>query len=275
MSVKKVDFHSVFQSKKSFTTNFNEVIQNIHDGFILGVYVYLSSLPPDWNVNINQLMSHFSVGRDKIKRTLSWLNKNQLIKYTRARNEDGTFYKPPVDNSVQPCASTCAIEVQEGLTFIEKHKSNHIPKSNSSTRLKTQRVDNPAHGKSAPTNKIINKNTNNNKNTNKSYCASDDARPRSANLLFDHFWEIYPKKKNKERARSIWEMNRYDDLASLIFDDVRNRTLNEIQWREDQFIPHPSTYLQNKRWEDEITLGKIPAPKKESPMEMAFRMCLS
>ncbi len=169
MSVKKIDFNSVIQSKKSFTTNFNEVIQNIHDGFTLGVYIYLSSLPPNWNVNVKQLMIHFDTGRDKIKRTLSWLNDKELIIYIRPRNEDGTFRKDTVDNF-----NNCAIEVQEGLKFIEKIKSNqqHIsthPETsimdkslykNQSTRLKIQRLDNPASGKSAPINKIINKKTN-------------------------------------------------------------------------------------------------------------------
>jgi hypothetical protein len=168
MSVKKLDFDSIRQSKKSFTTNFNEVIQNIPNAFYLGVYIYLSSLPTDWKVNIKQLMGHFSSGREKIQRTLKWLNDNELIDYIRIRDENGKFIKDPVDNF-----NHCAIEVQEGLKFIENTIKNQqlnttIPETRimanklykkQPTILKNQSVEKPHCGFSSPTNTIINTNT--------------------------------------------------------------------------------------------------------------------
>jgi hypothetical protein len=105
------------------------------------------------------------------------------------------------------------------------------------------------------------------KEKDKRYCASDDARSKTKQSYFDDFWDTYPRKKDKGRAKKIWESQKCDILAKEIIEDVKNRTINEAQWQDEQFIPHPSTYLRNKRWEDEITLRRT-KPKKESHQEM-------
>ena len=97
MSVKKLEFNSVKQAKKGYTTFLNEVVQNISNGFILGVYTYLSTLPPEWEVNRVQLGKHFGVGRDKINDALSWLNNNYLIEYKQEHNDKGEFEKAYIE----------------------------------------------------------------------------------------------------------------------------------------------------------------------------------
>jgi len=84
-------------------------------------------------------------------------------------------------------------------------------------------------------------------------CAND------AQIGFEDFWAEYPKKKDKAKAKAKWKSKKLDSKAEIILEDVRNRKVNDYDWRKEdgKYIPYPSTYLNGKRWEDEIT----PIPK--------------
>jgi hypothetical protein len=67
---------------------------------------------------------------------------------------------------------------------------------------------------------------------------------------FDEFWAAYPetKKVGKVAAEKAWRKLKPDAaLIATIIADVKKRA-----WHPDpQFIPHASTYLNGRRWEDE------------------------
>lgn len=89
----------------------------------------------------------------------------------------------------------------------------------------------------------------------KSSCASKAAR--AVDNSFDEFWKRYPKKKNKEEARRKWKKIP-PEVIPLIFEKLEQQKIYEQQWQNPEYIPLPSTYLHNKRWEDEIS---TPTPK--------------
>jgi len=68
---------------------------------------------------------------------------------------------------------------------------------------------------------------------------------------FEEFWQIYPVKKGKSKALATWKRRHYDNIADTIIADVRERQNKDRKWR-DGFIPHGSTYVNNKAWEDDI-----------------------
>jgi len=71
---------------------------------------------------------------------------------------------------------------------------------------------------------------------------------------FDSFWTFYPRKAGKEAARRAWAKLRPDEhIMQLILDNVRER-VEKGEWRKDNqsYILHASTYLNQKRWEDEV-----------------------
>jgi uncharacterized protein YdaU (DUF1376 family) len=73
---------------------------------------------------------------------------------------------------------------------------------------------------------------------------------------FETFWKIYPKKVSKENAKKAWlKIKPNDDLIVKITKAVNDQKLSE---REQQFIPHAATWLNNKRWEDEVTNTQKP-----------------
>lgn len=69
---------------------------------------------------------------------------------------------------------------------------------------------------------------------------------------FDEFWKIYPRKENKKKAHAIWERRQLDLKADLIINDVILRMEKHEPWKDKQYIPHATTYLNGERWEDEI-----------------------
>ena len=71
---------------------------------------------------------------------------------------------------------------------------------------------------------------------------------------FDSFWTFYPRKAGKEAARKAWAKLRPDEhIMQMIADNVRER-VEKGEWRKDNqsYILHASTYLNQKRWEDEV-----------------------
>jgi len=70
------------------------------------------------------------------------------------------------------------------------------------------------------------------------------------NDQFEMFWKSYPKKTAKESAKKAWiKIKPNDELIVKITKAVKDQKLSD---REQQFIPHAATWLNNKRWEDEI-----------------------
>jgi len=72
--------------------------------------------------------------------------------------------------------------------------------------------------------------------------------------LFAKFWKLYPNKKGKAAAEKAWtKLKVTEDLFNLITQGLAKQCVS-AGWVKDkgEFIPHPSTWLNGKRWEDEI-----------------------
>jgi len=70
--------------------------------------------------------------------------------------------------------------------------------------------------------------------------------------LFAEFWEVYPKKVAKQEAEKVWRKLRVDSaLFEAIMQGVE-RWKQSAQWADTQFVPHPATFLNGKRWEDHV-----------------------
>ena len=89
--------------------------------------------------------------------------------------------------------------------------------------------------------------------------------PRAPNgaepVGFADFWSIYPRKESKPNAIKAWaRLNPSGDTQAQILKDVSKRKTSEA-WVKDngQYIPHPGTYLNQKRWED---LFELPETKE-------------
>jgi len=80
---------------------------------------------------------------------------------------------------------------------------------------------------------------------------------------FAAFWSAYPRKEGKGKAEDAFgKLIVTDDLLATMLKSI-DAAKQSDQWRKDggQYIPHPSTWLNQRRWEDEVTV----APGSQKP----------
>jgi hypothetical protein len=120
-------------------------------------------------------------------------------------------------------------------------------------------------------------NTLNNKNTN----AREEEQPKQPPIKqeveltplqkrFKEFWDAYPKKVGKGAAEKSYKKIKPDsDLQERIMGAIYDAKKSK-DWKKDngQYIPHPATWLNQKRWEDE--LDPEPEPPDGTPQPIAF-----
>ena len=79
--------------------------------------------------------------------------------------------------------------------------------------------------------------------------------------LFGEFWVAYPRKVGKANCQKWFEKHKVDrkTLDAMLTSIAYLKTTE--QWKKDdgKFIPHPQTWLNGRRWEDETAQP----PKKE------------
>lgn len=84
---------------------------------------------------------------------------------------------------------------------------------------------------------------------------------------FEPFWSSYPRKIGKGAAEAAWlkiKPRPTDEFTTQVIEKIEQLKLS-YDWRKDSgaFIPHPSTWLNRKGWEDEVVYDR-PKDQKES-----------
>jgi len=72
---------------------------------------------------------------------------------------------------------------------------------------------------------------------------------------FAEFWIKYPRKTAKQDAEKAWaRLKPSVELQSTLITAVDHQA-KSLDWTKDggKFIPHPATWLNGKRWEDQLT----------------------
>lgn len=84
---------------------------------------------------------------------------------------------------------------------------------------------------------------------------------------FDEFWTRYPRKVGKGAAQSRWHRLSTADRSAVLAAVPEH----VARWREmrteTQFIPHPATWLSQRRWEDQLATDA----RREATMPSAVR----
>lgn len=80
-------------------------------------------------------------------------------------------------------------------------------------------------------------------------------------VRFDEFWDLYLHKVNKAKAKQIWISKKLDNMADEIIEKLNHQ--NNIAYsrhlanKEKGYIPHPTTYLNGERWDDDLAEVKL------------------
>jgi hypothetical protein len=87
---------------------------------------------------------------------------------------------------------------------------------------------------------------------------SDSVNVNDINI-FNEFWDLYNKKLNRELSEKAFKK-----INESEYDLIKNHIPNFVkQFKDKQFQPYFSTYLNTKRWQDEVEVKKPITPRIE------------
>jgi hypothetical protein len=100
--------------------------------------------------------------------------------------------------------------------------------------------------------------------------AKTEIEMQSAASDFETFYSAYPRKVSKTNAEKAWKKQK------CVLSEVMPSLQKQMKlWNDPQFIPHPATWLNGRRWEDDLTTKSIPtqqtAYKNNSNANLAQR----
>lgn len=77
--------------------------------------------------------------------------------------------------------------------------------------------------------------------------------PPEGDARFDAFWSAYPRKVDKQKAIKSFKWLKVDDELLRVILAALEKQKRSPQWTKDggTYIPHPTTWLNNRRWEAE------------------------
>ncbi len=106
--------------------------------------------------------------------------------------------------------------------------------------------------------------------------------PSTYSEKFERFWNVYPKKVGKGEAWKIWKRMRFDTEIDRFIKAVEKQSRSD-DWKKNngQYIPNPSTWLNQGRWDDELSYGKYsssitsPNPKGDGRLSLEQEIAMN
>jgi hypothetical protein len=195
-----------------------------------GVLVAILARPDNWRIRSEQLAIEGREGRDAVRAALTELKDHGYLMVEKVRQPDGTFMTEQVVYDT-PNATKVLVAPET-----EKPAPDNQASENQAL-LQVMEISN--ENKHMPTLEVGEK---------------------TGSSEFDIFWESYPRKVGKTKAQRVWgRLSRVDRLAAL-------QALPEhvTMWRIKQvtadYIPHPTSWLNARRWEDELISAQTVLP---------------
>lgn len=69
---------------------------------------------------------------------------------------------------------------------------------------------------------------------------------------FAAFWEFYPRGESKQAAIRAWDKLRPSDELIAVMGRALQRQMRKPEWQRGVGIPYAATWLNQRRWEDEL-----------------------
>ena len=233
------------KQRKNFTILPNSTLRDkrlsLKTRAILAIMV---SVPDDWDFTVSGLASICGAGRDAVRSALRELEKYGYLTRAQRHDESGHFSRNEYIVTDEPTA--------RGETPLPENPSAGEPLTGNPTLQNkdlTNTPYNPPEGDGAAGVQALEK--------------------REVNWeLFERFWQAYPKnrRKKKEAARRAWRKLNPDLALCRVMSAALERDKRSRDWLKDSgaYIPHPSSWLNGRRWEDEPDEapgdGEAPAP---------------
>ena len=85
-------------------------------------------------------------------------------------------------------------------------------------------------------------------------------------MSFTDFYSLYPRKQGRRAAEKSWQrmtMQEQQDALEALSNHIEYWKLKQT---EKDYIPHPATWLNQGRWEDELDMEVKKLKKPELPL---------
>ena len=197
----------------------------------LGILAKMLSLPDNWEFSVTGLCSIFKKdGIDSIRNGLKELEQNGYLVRNRVRDESGKLTSAEWTVSDQPML---------GKPMLENPMLEN-PMLENRTQYNTKEYNT----KEFITKEFITKDIPPISPKGKTDCSD----------LFNQFWTAYPKHIAKQSAVKAFEKLKPDEKLLEAMLKAIEMQKESKQWEKDggAFIPYPATWLNQRRWEDEL-----------------------
>ncbi len=198
-----------------------------------GLLSLMLSLPAEWDYTLAGLAGMNKEGVDAIRTAVMELEQAGYIKREFSRRETGEFNGNNYVIFETPHENSPLLENPTTDSPLLDSPISDFPLPENPTELNTNRVSTNSTPYNPPQGGV-----------------SSQGSERD---LFELFWRSYPRKTDKQRARRAFSKLRVDrPLLERMVSALQQQRASP-QWRKDggQYIPHASTWLSGRRWEDE------------------------
>ena len=196
----------------------------------LGILAKMLSLPDNWEFSVTGLCSIFKKdGIDSIRNGLKELEQNGYLVRNRVRDESGKLTSAEWTVSDQPMLVKPMLENPMLENPMLENRTQYNTKEFITKEFITKDIP-PISPKG------------------KTDCSD----------LFNQFWTAYPKHIAKQSAVKAFEKLKPDEKLLEAMLKAIEMQKESKQWEKDggAFIPYPATWLNQRRWEDELPQGE-------------------
>ena len=230
---------------KNFTIIGNYILQSTNVSLkTIGMYAKLASLPDNWKFTEEGLVTICKDGLTSVKTALSELEELGLLLRFRRRNQDGTLGESIYYLFAAPASS------EEKNKVIARYNPMISAIVIEQKTIDEPTVENPMLDYPMLENhEQLNTNI---LNTNKLNTKIKETYKEK----FEKFYKAYPRKVGKSNVEKWFAKNKpNDELFELMIKKLESFKKTP-DWLKDngQFIPYPATWLNQKRWEDELEI---------------------
>lgn len=204
----------------------------------IGLLSKILRLPDDWDYTLEGLARICKEGKDAIRSAIVELERTGYIERRQTHAADGSFagneyivHEAPFDADATPSSDNpTTVSPSSGKPSTDNPSTENPtqPSTKDTKYLDTNTPLTPQRGRRAPKKVAL-------------------WKPER----FAAFWQYYPRGESKQAAIVAWDKLRPDD--ALIDDIARalKRQMASEEWQRGVGIPYASTYLNQRRWEDE------------------------
>ena len=210
--------------------------------FMMGTFFMTNE---EVGIYIRMLCMQHQQGRLSAEEMDSMCGNRSKLRAKFVMDENGMYYNNRLDEEIAKRQAYCDKQRNNRLNAITKSQPslNQAP-----TKLKPS--SNPR-----VENENVNINTDINDNEDKKRESEGEEKITPFDERFNSFWSAYPKKVGKAYAEQCFKkLKPTAELTQKMLDAISEQK-KSAEWTKDngQYIPNPSTWLNQGRWQDELT----------------------